>query len=122
MVGATGFEPATTCTPSKCATRLRYAPEREREVSPDPGGVNANVSVPEAEREDRVSVAASAVSGEGGTQPVVRAPQGERPEAHVETERQVQASRDVVEAVRFPVRAAAHAEPAWDPLVLRSHA
>jgi hypothetical protein len=25
-VGATGFEPATTCTPSKCATRLRYAP------------------------------------------------------------------------------------------------
>jgi integrase len=27
MVGATGFEPATTCTPSKCATRLRYAPE-----------------------------------------------------------------------------------------------
>ena len=28
MVGATGFEPATTCTPSKCATRLRYAPVR----------------------------------------------------------------------------------------------
>jgi integrase len=28
MVGATGFEPATTCTPSKCATRLRYAPIR----------------------------------------------------------------------------------------------
>src|SRR2546425_11234354 len=28
MVGATGFEPATTCTPSKCATRLRYAPAR----------------------------------------------------------------------------------------------
>ena len=26
LVGATGFEPATTCTPSKCATRLRYAP------------------------------------------------------------------------------------------------
>jgi hypothetical protein len=26
MVGATGFEPATTCTPSKCATRPRYAP------------------------------------------------------------------------------------------------
>src|SRR5215472_10490816 len=25
-VGATGFEPATTCTPSKCATRLRHAP------------------------------------------------------------------------------------------------
>src|ERR1700693_1602033 len=27
MVGATGFEPAPTCTPSKCATSLRYAPD-----------------------------------------------------------------------------------------------
>src|SRR5204863_5421094 len=26
MVGATGFEPATTCPPCRCATRLRYAP------------------------------------------------------------------------------------------------
>ena len=26
MVGATGFEPATSRTPSVCATRLRYAP------------------------------------------------------------------------------------------------
>src|SRR5579875_4151865 len=26
MVGTAGFEPATTCTPSKCATRLRYVP------------------------------------------------------------------------------------------------
>ena len=26
LVGATGFEPATTCTPCKYATRLRYAP------------------------------------------------------------------------------------------------
>ena len=26
MVGATGFEPATTRTPSECATRLRHAP------------------------------------------------------------------------------------------------
>lgn len=25
-IGATGFEPATTCTPYKCATKLRYAP------------------------------------------------------------------------------------------------
>jgi integrase len=49
LVGATGFEPATTCTPSKCATRLRYAPEEAREVSPDSGRVNANASVPEAE-------------------------------------------------------------------------
>ena len=26
MVGATGLEPATSCTPSMCATRLRHAP------------------------------------------------------------------------------------------------
>ncbi len=26
LVGATGFEPATTRTPSECATGLRYAP------------------------------------------------------------------------------------------------
>ena len=24
-IGATGFEPATTCTPYRCATKLRYA-------------------------------------------------------------------------------------------------
>src|SRR5688572_23664860 len=27
LVGATGFEPATTCPPGRCATRLRYAPK-----------------------------------------------------------------------------------------------
>src|SRR5262245_40502396 len=26
MVGATGFEPATSCSQSKCSTRLSYAP------------------------------------------------------------------------------------------------
>ncbi len=26
MVGATGFEPATPCSRSKCATKLRHAP------------------------------------------------------------------------------------------------
>ncbi len=26
MVGVTGFEPATPCSRSKCATRLRYTP------------------------------------------------------------------------------------------------
>jgi hypothetical protein len=26
MVGAAGFEPATLCSQSRCATRLRYAP------------------------------------------------------------------------------------------------
>ena len=28
MVGASGVEPETFCTPSKRATRLRYAPKR----------------------------------------------------------------------------------------------
>src|ERR1700739_3947116 len=27
MVGAAGFEPATLCSQSRCATRLRYAPK-----------------------------------------------------------------------------------------------
>src|SRR3954454_18628179 len=27
MVGAAGFEPATLCSQSRCATRLRYAPD-----------------------------------------------------------------------------------------------
>ena len=26
LVGTRGFEPPTTCTPCKCATRLRYVP------------------------------------------------------------------------------------------------
>ena len=26
MVGETGFEPATPCTPCRCATKLRYSP------------------------------------------------------------------------------------------------
>ena len=26
LVGTAGFEPATSCAPCKCATRLRYAP------------------------------------------------------------------------------------------------
>ena len=26
MVGTTGFEPATTCSQSRCATKLRYVP------------------------------------------------------------------------------------------------
>ncbi len=26
LVGARGFEPPTTCTPYRCATKLRYAP------------------------------------------------------------------------------------------------
>src|SRR5687767_9438398 len=30
LVGMGGFEPPTTCTPSRCATRLRYIPIRRR--------------------------------------------------------------------------------------------
>src|SRR5688500_13737975 len=29
-----GFEPTTTCTPSRCATRLRYIPTRRRRSDP----------------------------------------------------------------------------------------
>ena len=34
MVGATGFEPATTHTPSECATRLRHAPAQRATATP----------------------------------------------------------------------------------------
>ena len=30
LVGTAGFEPATPCTPCKCATRLRYAPTQRK--------------------------------------------------------------------------------------------
>ncbi len=30
MVGAAGLEPATSCTPSKRASQLRYAPNQDR--------------------------------------------------------------------------------------------
>src|SRR5215475_13348726 len=33
VVGATGFEPATPCTPCKCATRLRHAPTVGRSLT-----------------------------------------------------------------------------------------
>jgi hypothetical protein len=33
MVGARGFEPPTTCTPCMYATRLRYAPTKDKIVS-----------------------------------------------------------------------------------------
>ena len=32
-VGVTGFEPATTCTPCKCATGLRYTPKQGANVT-----------------------------------------------------------------------------------------
>ena len=38
MVGATGFEPATPCSQSRCATKLRYAPT-EKEKLQEEGSV-----------------------------------------------------------------------------------
>src|SRR5215469_11342758 len=32
MVGAAGFEPATLCSQSRCATRLRYAPPPQKRL------------------------------------------------------------------------------------------
>ena len=37
LVGATGFEPATPCTPCKCATRLRHAPTEAASVTAKTG-------------------------------------------------------------------------------------
>src|SRR5207302_8142450 len=136
LVGATGFEPATTCTPSKCATRLRYAPAllsrwlgvapkapaRAGEVSPVPRAVNANASVPEPEREEGISIAPRTISGERCPEPVRRAPERERPEAHVESGGHVQPSRHVVETSRLPVGSPSHPQPARDPLVFGAHA
>ena len=38
MVGATGFEPATSCSRSRRATGLRYAPPNCRKIADAPGG------------------------------------------------------------------------------------
>src|SRR5262249_20847253 len=34
LVGMAGFEPTTTCTPSRCATRTLYTPTRRRRSDP----------------------------------------------------------------------------------------
>lgn len=41
VVGLTGFEPATPCTPCRCATRLRYNPIK----SDRPGAVSCDGEV-----------------------------------------------------------------------------
>lgn len=33
LVGTAGFEPATTSPPAKCATRLRYAPTYDKQMT-----------------------------------------------------------------------------------------
>ena len=43
MVGARGFEPPTTYTPSKCATRLRHAPTSEAADGRDERSSRASV-------------------------------------------------------------------------------
>jgi hypothetical protein len=44
LVGAAGFEPATPCSQSRCATRLRYAPNaRYRDVAHSTRPVNRDV-------------------------------------------------------------------------------
>ncbi len=46
MVGTTGFEPATPCTPCKCATRLRHVPfSRHPGESRDPVLISINAHV-----------------------------------------------------------------------------
>ena len=39
MVGAEGFEPPALCSQSRCATRLRYAPNFLIDCSADWGGL-----------------------------------------------------------------------------------
>src|SRR5664280_1748097 len=38
LVGPTGFEPATLCSQSRCATKLRYGPTRLTRAAPAMGG------------------------------------------------------------------------------------
>ena len=33
LVGAKGFEPSTPCSQSRCATKLRHAPKKNRAVA-----------------------------------------------------------------------------------------
>ena len=73
MVGATGFEPATTCPPCKCATRLRYAPTEPfgpRRVS---GPNLARRVSPEAYRNAR----AGRAPGRPGAEPAQHAARGQ---------------------------------------------
>ena len=55
LVGETGFEPATLCSQSRCATRLRYAPKapaalRYRRFRPSANGHDSRPCHPPARR------------------------------------------------------------------------
>src|SRR5205085_1868346 len=59
MVGATGFEPATTGPPVRCATGLRYAPTCSLEFSQKGGGASRRQAC--AQRAESVAHAAQRV-------------------------------------------------------------
>jgi hypothetical protein len=48
MVGAAGFEPATLCSQSRCATRLRYAPRTPAALRYKRFALSANQSSPQS--------------------------------------------------------------------------
>src|SRR5690606_15021443 len=47
LVGVRGFEPPTTCTPCRCATRLRYTPEGAGIVHESPANEKTCVNTEE---------------------------------------------------------------------------
>jgi hypothetical protein len=49
LVGPTGFEPATLCSQSRCATKLRYGPTQASPARPS-GGVTSDQQCNEASR------------------------------------------------------------------------
>ena len=63
LVGTAGFEPATPCTPSKCATRLRYVPI-DAAVADDGAGLTQEFYTSQAEPEICNSTARAGPSSE----------------------------------------------------------
>ena len=45
LVGETGFEPATLCSQSRCATRLRYTPTRTALAAREPGSNSCRTAI-----------------------------------------------------------------------------
>ena len=61
LVGAIGFEPTTPCAQGRCATRLRYAPTKEKPFliltenlisTPEGRQLGNSLSPPDCESED----------------------------------------------------------------------
>src|SRR5262249_45454760 len=74
-------------------------------------------SVPEADRGADVAVAGRLVGGEREAQ-AARAEQVELPHGELGADRAMEGAADAVEPRRLPVRTAAQAQPAGEPLVL----